>query len=75
MIDGTVTGSPTIHVLNTTASAIESLTLSWWCSSIGDLRERQRAIVAVFAVTSAIAGNSRTKIALPLLDVAVCQRH
>ncbi len=28
MIGGTPTGSPTIHVLNTTASAIESLTLS-----------------------------------------------
>jgi hypothetical protein len=30
MIAGTAAGSPTIHVLNTTASAIESLTLSWW---------------------------------------------
>jgi len=33
MIAGPATGSPTIHVLNVTASAIESLTMSWWCSS------------------------------------------
>jgi len=57
MIAGTAIGSPMIHVLNTTASAHESLTLSWWCSSIGDLSEK-RAIVAVFAVTSAIVANS-----------------
>ena len=55
----TATGSPTIHALNTTACAIESLTSSWWCSSMGDLRETARNRRRVCSHQPAIAANSR----------------
>ena len=58
IIAETATGSPTIHALNTTASAIESLTLSCWCSSMGEIRETAGNRCSV-AVVSAIAGDLR----------------
>ena len=58
IIAKTATGSPTIHALNTTASAIESLMLSCWCSSMGEIRETAGNRCSV-AVVSAIAVDLR----------------
>ena len=77
MIAGTAAGPPTIHVLNTTASAIESLTLSWWCSSIGDLRETACNRGGAYSHVDGceqLANRAESSSLLSLLDVAVCQR-
>ena len=74
MIAGTAAGPPTIHVLNTTASAIESLTLSWWCSSIGDLRETACNRGGAYSHVDGceqLANRAESSSLLSLLDVAV----
>jgi len=75
MIAGPATGSPTIHVLNVTASAIESVTMSWWCSSIGDLGEtacNRRSVCSHVYHCGQLPNDPESSSALSPLHDAVC---